>query len=66
MYEIKSTIGANLLFTLDEIIFQLNSEYKFDVTGDEVLKVIQNDIEVFVLSFDEIIQKIQEKRGQSC
>ncbi len=62
MYEIKSNIGANLLFNLDEIIFQLSSEYKFNATHEEILKVISNDGKVFILSFDEIIQKIQEKR----
>ena len=56
MYEIKSNLGANLFFSLDEIVFQLKSNYDFTSNHKEVLKVIQDDN---LLSFEDIIKKIE-------
>ena len=59
-YEIKSNLGANLFFSLDEIVFQLKGEYDFTSNHKEVLKVIQDDN---LLSFKDIIKKIELLRG---
>lgn len=63
MYEIKANFGANLFFSLDEIVFQLKSDYDFTATNEEILKVIQDDKVIFLLSFQDIIKKIELLRG---
>ena len=63
MYEIKANLGANLFFSLDEIVFQLKCNYDFATTHEEVLKVIQDDKVIFLLSFDDIIKKVELLRG---
>ena len=58
-YEIKSPLGENLFFSIDEIVFELNARFNYDAKNSDILSVIQNKTIIFLLSFEDIIKKIQ-------
>ena len=62
MYEVKSSLGENLKFSVEEIIFELKCRYDFFSTFIEVVQVVQDENLVYILSFEEMMSEITVKR----